>query len=210
MNELLDAVDDLTLPRNVKVQTDDGHTWASEDALLVQLEEAIHSTTGRSGGRSASHTRMILDADALMQFHRITSTIGDWCRMAGATVHRDPVQDLRAWYVAIMAVDDTTEFYLRELRGWAALIRGKLTPRSTMQFLRPCPECGANTYINEEGDTVPHPVVIDYDPDAPMSSVRWSCRACGETREGEFAQRALAYDAETRGQETNDNGVVLP
>lgn len=32
MSELLDAVDDLTLPRNVKVQTDDGHTWASESA----------------------------------------------------------------------------------------------------------------------------------------------------------------------------------
>lgn len=32
MTELLDAVDDLTLPKPVKVQTDDGHTWATEDA----------------------------------------------------------------------------------------------------------------------------------------------------------------------------------
>lgn len=28
---LLEAVDDLTLPRNVKVETDDGHTWATEE-----------------------------------------------------------------------------------------------------------------------------------------------------------------------------------
>lgn len=200
MTDLLDAVDDLTLPRNVKVPTDDGHTWATEDALLVQLEEAIRSTTGRSGGRSASHTRMILDANALMQFHRITSIIGDWCRMVGATVTREPVKDLRAWHVAILASTDSTEFYLHELTGWATLIRGKLTPRSTLEFLRPCPECSATTYENEEGETVAHPVVIDYDPDAPMSTVRWSCRSCGETRTGEFAQRALAYDAETRGE----------
>lgn len=33
MTELLDLIDDLTLPRNVKVPTDDGHTWATEDAL---------------------------------------------------------------------------------------------------------------------------------------------------------------------------------
>ncbi|MBT2485798.1 MULTISPECIES: hypothetical protein [unclassified Microbacterium] len=210
MSELLDAVDDLTLPKPVKVQTDDGHTWATEDALLVQLEEAIHSTTGRSGGRSASHTRMILDADALMQFHRITSTIGDWCRMAGAAVTRDPVHDLRAWYAAILTSPDSTEFYLHELTGWASLIRGKLTPRSTLEWLKPCPECNADEYVNEEGDTVRHPVVIDYDPDTPFASVRWTCRACGESRAGEFAQRALAYDGETRGEDVNDNGVVLP
>lgn len=198
MTELQDAVDDLTLPRNVKVATDDGHTWATEDALLVQLEEAIHSTTGRSGGRSASHTRMILDADALMQFHRITSAIGDWCRMFGASVTRDPVKDLRAWHAASLARTDMSDFYLRELHAWAALIRGKLTPKATMQYLRPCPECAATVYVNDEGDTVPYPVLIEYDPDAPMSTVRWTCRACGEMRAGEFAQRALVYDAETR------------
>lgn len=210
MVELNDAVDDLTLPRNVKVSTDDGHTWATEDALLVQLEDAIHSTTGRSGGRSASHTRMILDADALMQFHRITSTIGDWCRMAGAKAQRDPVKDLRAWHVAILATQDDTGFYLEQMKSWAALIRSKLAPRSTLEWLKPCPECNADDYVNEEGDTVAHPVVIDYDPDAPFASVRWTCRACGESRAGEFAQRALAYDGETREKESNDNDVIYP
>lgn len=198
MTELLDRVDDLTLPKPVKVPTDDGHTWATEDALLVQLEEAIHSTTGRAGGRSASHTRMILDADALMQFHRITSTIGDWCRMAGAEVTRNPVKDLRAWYVAMLANDGASDFYLRELQGWAALIRGKLSPRVTVEFLHPCPECAAETWQNDEGETVAHPVQIDYDQAEPFTSVRWSCRACGHIREGEFGVRALVYDAETR------------
>lgn len=200
MTELHDAVDDLTLPRNVKVQTDDGYTWATEDALLVQLEEAIRSTTGRAGGRSASHTRMILDADALMQFHRITSTIGDWCRMAGARVIREPVTDLRAWHVAMLARDEDTDFYLRELVGWANLIRGKLTPRVTVEFMHPCPECQATTWINDDGEEVKHPVVIDYDQGDPFASVRWSCRSCGHIRDGEFGVRALVYDAETRGE----------
>lgn len=198
MSDLLDIVDELTLPKPVKVPTDDGYTWATEDALLVQLEEAIRSTTGRTGGRSASHTRMILDADALMQFHRIASTIGDWCRMAGAKVTRDPVKDLRAWYAATLKSNDTTEFYLQHMRSWVALIRGKLTPKTTLEILGSCPECDATEWENDEGETIPHPVVVEYDPDSVMSTVKWSCRACGASRAGEFAQRALAFDAETR------------
>jgi hypothetical protein len=200
--ELLDTVDELTLPKPVKVPTDDGYTWATEDALLVQLEEAIRSTTGRTGGRSASHTRMILDADALMQFHKITSTIGDWCRMAGAKVARDPVQDLRAWYVTTLKSNDTTEFYLQQMQSWAALIRGKLSPKTMLEILGACPECAATTWENDEGETIQHPVIVQYDPDAVMSTVAWSCRACGVSRAGEFAQRALAFDAETRGDES--------
>lgn len=198
MTDLLEAVDDLTLPRNVRVETDTGHTWATEDPLLVQLEEAIRSTTGRAGGRSASHTRMILDADALFQFHKITSTIGDWCRMAGAEVTRNPVKDLRAWYVKRLTASDPESFYLLQLQSWVALIRGKLTPLVKREWLGNCPECDANEWTNDEGETVLHPVVIEYDPDHVMATVRWTCRACTETRHGEFAQRFLAYDAETR------------
>ncbi len=110
--------------------------------------------------------------------------------------------DLRAWYVARLARtdDNPNEFYIQQLHGWAALIRGKLTPRVTMEFLQPCPECAAITWVNEEGETVAHPVQIDYDQQAPFATVRWTCRACGESRAGEFAQRALAFDAETRAQ----------
>jgi len=41
-------------------------------------------------------------------------------------------------------------------------------------------------------------VVIEYDPDEVMATVRWSCRACGQVRHGEFAQRFLAHHAEAR------------
>lgn len=198
MTELLDAVDELTLPKPVKVTTDTGFTWATEDPLLVQLEEAIRSTTGRTGGRSASHTRMILDADALMRFHQITSAIGDWCRIENVKATRDPVKDLRAWHVARMVkTEESNEFYVSQLVGWALLIRGKLAPPVTLEYLSPCPVCKAETWVNDDGDEFLHPVQVSYEQENPFATVRWECRACGTSRSGEFAQRALAYDAET-------------
>lgn len=204
-NELLSAVDDLTLPRNVKVETDEGLTWATEDALLVQLEEAISSTTGRSGGRSLGHERMILDADALMRFHQITAAIGDWCRIEGTNVTRNPVKDLRAWHARRIGrpVTERTgdEFYINQLHDWANLIRGKMRPKRQWEIKRACPECDNTTWTDEEGDEFSHPLVVEFDPDAPLASAKWSCRNCGAGAEGVLAQRALAYNLETRDQE---------
>jgi hypothetical protein len=101
MSELLDAVDNLTLPRNVKVQTDDGHTWASEDALLFQLEQAVSSSLkSGSGSGGAAWERNVLDSAALYQAGIIRAAIGDWCRIAGVKGRRTPIDGLRAWYVA--------------------------------------------------------------------------------------------------------------
>lgn len=200
MTDLADAVDDLTLPRNVKVQTDTGHTWATEDPLLVQLEEAIHSTMSRTGGRGGGDSRMILDADALMRFSQISSVIGDWCRMVRAHVSRNATDDLRAWHDAYSQTpgERMDEFYVTQMRKWADQIRGKLTPRVTVEYLHPCPECEETDWANEDGRMVPYPVVIDYEQNAPFESVRWSCRACGTIRDGQMAVRALVFEAETR------------
>ncbi|MUG03543.1 hypothetical protein ECC01_21375, partial [Bacillus tequilensis] len=103
-DDLLTGVDELTLPKPVRVPTDTGHTWATEDALLVQLQEAVSSSIrSGSGSGGAAWTRNVLDGDALYQASIITATIGDWCRMAGAAVTRDPVTDLRAWYARRLA-----------------------------------------------------------------------------------------------------------
>ena len=198
MADLLDVVDELTLSRPKKLETDDGFMWVTEEPLLVQLEEAIRSTTGRTGGRSTSHARSILDDDALMQFHKITSTIGSWCRMVGAKVTRNPVVDLRAWHAARLSSNDPDTFYLRELRSWVALIRGKLTPLTEWEWEGPCPLSDANEWVNDEGETITHPVRIEFDPERVMATVRWRCHACNGSQAGEFAQRFLAHDAETR------------
>ena len=201
--ELLQAVDDLTLPRNVKVPTDDGHTWATEDPLLVQLQEAVSSSlSSGSGSGGAPWTRNVLDSDALHQAAIITSTIGDWCRIAGATVTRDPVQDLRAWYAKRLSTRDPETFYLGMLQTWVTTIRTIVNPPKTLQILGACPVCKEVTYTNSAGETVSNPLVMTYRPDTANMhrAARASCRVCGTVWQGVEAMEEL--DTELREGDT--------
>ena len=207
MTALLDAVDDLTLPRNVKVQIDGGFTWATEDALLVQLEESIHSTMGRTGGRGGGDSRMILDADALMRFSQIGSVIMDWCRMVRAHVSKNPSEDLRAWYVAYSATpgEQLDAFYIKQLVKWADLIRGKLNPRETIEFTDPCPECREGDWVNEDGELIPNPVTIDYDKSGDvLNDAKASCRACGHTWQGVWELRGMRHAADEMSEQGSE------
>lgn len=184
MTELNDAVDDLTLPRPVKVETDDGHTWATEDALLVQLREAVSSSLNSGSGAGGSpSTRNVLDGDALQKAAIITSQIGDWCRiagMAGAQVTRDAVVDLRAWYARFIALDQPEEFYLAQMRAWANQIKSMVNPPKTVEITAPCPVCGEGSYVNDMGERITNPLVLTYRPDSDhmWKNSKVLCRAC--------------------------------
>ena len=181
MTELLDAVDELTLPKPVKVTTDTGFTWATEDPLLVQLQEAVSSSLKSGSGSGGSPwTRNVLDGDALHHAAVITSTIGDWCRMAGATVTRDPIIDLRAWYVRREGSDNPDAFYLTQLRKWAGQIRAAVNPPKVVEITAACPVCGQGEYTNDMGENVRNPLVLTYRPDADNlnRSARVMCRSC--------------------------------
>lgn len=200
-NDLLDAVDELTLAKPVRVPTDDGFTWATEDPLLVQLQEAVSSSlSSGSGAGGASWTRNVLDSDALHKAAVITSTVGDWCRMAGAKVTRDPVTDLRAWYAKRLTVRDPETFYVKVLRGWATDIRGMVNPAKTVQIVGPCPACKSVTYTNDIGDTVRNPLVMIYRNDAKdiMGTAKAACRACPTVWQGDEAMEELADELEER------------
>jgi len=200
VNDLLDAVDDLTLPRNVKVPTDDGHTWATEDALLVQLTEAISSSIrSGSGSGGAAWQRNVIDGDALYRASLITSTIGDWCRMAGAAVNRDPLADLRAWYVAHTAhPDHADEFYTGQLRGWAAQIRVMVNPPKLVEITAPCPVCGQGEYVNDMGERIRNPLALIYRPDADNTGARVMCRACDAVWSGVPAMEELRTELDEK------------
>lgn len=195
MTELNDAVDDLTLPKPVKVQTDDGHTWATEDALLVQLVEAVSSSLSSGSGAGGSPwTRNVLDGDALHRAAIITSQIGDWCRMAGAKVTRDAVADLRAWHVAHIGRPDHVDgFYIDQLRKWAGEIRAMTNPPKTVEITAPCPVCGQGEYTNDMGENVRNPLVMTYRPDADNlnRTARVMCRACEAVWAGGAAMAEL-------------------
>lgn len=199
MTELLDAVDDLTLPRPVKVTTDDGHTWATEDALLVQLEEAVASGLGSaSGGSAAPWARNLFDADALYKAGLITSQIGDWCRIVGVKkITRRPIDDLRAWYAAYVsdAGDSLDDFYVRKLREWAEQIRTMLNPPKTLEMTSACPECLEGFWYNEDGDPVPNPITVNYWANgvSVWDGANAKCRSCGHEWRGEWQLRALRH-----------------
>ena len=194
-NDLLSVVDELTLSKPVKVLTDDGHTWATEDPLLVQLQEAVSSSlSSGSGSGGAPWTRNVLDSDALHQAAIITSTIGDWCRIAGATVTRDPVQDLRAWYAKRLSTRDPEAFYMGVLQAWVSTIRTLVNPPKTIPIKGACPVCKADTYVNDGGETIRHPLAWSYRPDTDnmRQTARAMCRACPAVWQGDEAMEELA------------------
>lgn len=201
MTELLDAVDDLTLPKNIKVSTDDGHTWATEDALLVQLQDAVSSSLRSGSGAGGSPwTRNVLDGDALHQAAVITSTIGDWCRLAGANVTRDPLVDLRAWFVCRENATDPEAFYLSQLRKWAGQIRLLVHPPRMLEITSACPVCGEGQYMNDQGELIRNPLVMSYRATDEWfwRAAKVLCRACQNVWEGVDAMEELAEELDEK------------
>jgi hypothetical protein len=201
MTELLDAVDDLTRPKPVKVATDTGYTWATEDPLLDQLADAVASGLGSpSGGTAAPWARNLLNTDALHTAGMITSQIADWCRMVKVPTTRNTAIDLRSWYDAFSASagESLDDFYVRKLRAWGEQIRGMLNPPKLLQVTAACPECLESSYPNEDGALVPYPVVIQYWANgvSVWDGAKASCRACGFEWRGEWDLRSLRHSVD--------------
>lgn len=200
-NDLLSVVDDLTLPRNVKIETDDGHTWATEDALLVQLREAVSSSLNSGSGSGGSpSTRNVLDGDALYKAAIITSQIGDWCRIIGAAITRDAVIDLRAWHAAFIGRNEPEEFYIRQMRAWASQIRAMTNPPKVIEITAPCPVCGQGSYVNDMGERITNPLALTYRPDSDhmWKNSKVLCRACDAVWVGGDAMEELRDELEDK------------
>lgn len=205
MTELQDAVDELTLPRNVKVPTDDGHTWATEDALLVQLEQAVSSSLkSGSGSGGAAWERNVLDSNALYTASLIRSAISDWCRITGITGRREPIEGLRAWHAARLSdpaeTRETDPFYIEQMRKWAAQIRVMVNPPKTVEITAPCPACGQGVYTNDMGEVVRNPIQLSYRPESGSiwQDARALCRACEMVWDTEWRLRELRHDIDDR------------
>lgn len=190
-----DLVEDLTLPRNVRVETDEGTTWATEDALLAQLLEAVTSSVNSgSGAGGAPNTRNLIDTDALHLLGMIVTQVGDWCRMVGAPTTKDAATDLRSWYVRYSAFEGESldAAYVRVLHGWVNQIRETITPphRPVELFGVECP----GTYTVDECDepqTHSLKAWVDGNTDEPVAKC-----VCGLTWHGWMDIRALSYTAE--------------
>jgi hypothetical protein len=208
-DDLLEAVDALTLPTHTRVvqwHEVDGKdvaqtTRIEHEPLLLQLEQAIASTIGAGGGRAmtAKWALNVLDSDALYSFSLINTTIRDWCRLAGLPRPEHPVQGLRAWYVSRLTIHDRDDQWVTEqLRAWAGTIRAKLNPSKSIELTFPCPDCGATHWVDNEDQTLPHPLRLQYqeqDPDI-LAKAHAQCRACGRVWRGSHELRALRWDSD--------------
>lgn len=212
---LLEAVDALTLPTNTRVVQEDGDktvtNFVHHEALLTQLENAISSTIGAGAGRAMTTkwALNVLDSDALYQFTIISSTIRDWCRLAGAGRHAHPTDGLRAWYTTRLPLDDDTRaiedpFHLATLHKWAAIIRAKLNPSRSLEITAACPICHSETWTDSDGSTYRHPIKVTYhdqDPDI-LATAQALCRACERVWRGSHQLRELRWDVDIRESET--------
>lgn len=194
MTELRDAVDDLTLPKRVKVMQDEEVVTVQVPPLLHQLDEIIRSDIGlTASGASLAHERNILDADALHKMMQISSQVRDWLReldAKDAPLVRNTSAALRLWYVAALGANlDDSAYHIRTLRSWAGYIRGKLDPARERELPDPCPECKAGEWWRD-GVRYLHPLVVKYRLGPTLvDGATAVCRAC----DASWNARELAY-----------------
>lgn len=212
MTQLLDALEALTKPRRSKtVQTNDaGITCTSPvelPALLEQLENAILGSFGSDGGSSTSspgNERNMVDSDALFQFAKISTEVVDWCLTRKVKATRKPLADLAAWHAARTEEHaERDSYYTRRLESWAAMIENKLRPKKRLEITEPCPICGADKWVDAEGEVMRFPVVVEYEADGGaglMDGASAVCRnaSCQYVWAGGRELRQLRWDLDAR------------
>lgn len=166
--------------------------------LLEQLQRAINPSSNSAAGSAALlSARNIINTHALALYTTISAEIWGWARGMGVEPTRDAVHALRRWYVLYAAYDrETAEWHTAELVRWSHQIRNLLDPPKLVELLPPCPVCKASMWTNDEGDSVPHPVVLEYriTPEGGVQRPRASCRACTETWDSFAAIEELAQE----------------
>jgi hypothetical protein len=185
MLEILDLVDALTLPQPEKVAQKVNNEWVtrwvSHDPLLKQLGDAVWPSGERNGGGGGlKSTRSPADLDALYEYAKMSTAIGDWCHSVGVRATRHPVEDLRAWYAASLSRQIDEDYHHRHLTKWVTLIRRHLHPPRSFNPTQPCPVCGKREWATPSGDGGTFPLVVEYriGDDNQVQGERATCRAC--------------------------------
>lgn len=210
MTDLISALHALTKPTRREIIQDnpDGPQPTKivevvDAALLEQLERSICGSFGSDGGSSTSspgNLRNVVDSDALYEFGKISTEVVDWCRTRKVATTRKPIVDLGAWHEARTELHaERDAYYTRRLNGWAAMIENKLRPRKRLEIIAPCPICGADKFINAEGEVMKFPVLVDFDADGGPGTLEGAsaiCRnaACQYVWKGVRELRQLRWD----------------
>jgi hypothetical protein len=198
MSELLDAIERLTKPiRSAVMQSNDAGIQCKSPiilpSLLEQLDNSIQSSMGGStSGSSLAFQGSPLNTAALGEAMKITTQIGDWCRIMDVKpVHR-PAEDLIKWHLAVIARPQRDDsWHVRQLHKWAASIEGMLDPPREKDLPDDCPNCGAGEWWRD-GERFRRPLVVKYRPADPVGSATALCRGCEQV----WTARELAFEIE--------------
>lgn len=154
-NDLLDAVDRLTLPETVTVWQGARITRNEHPNLLEQLRRAVVSDIGGSGvGGKLANERTPLDVGAFTMFEAIDGRVRAWAADAGIESRGELAGRLRAWYVKFAEYPRTeveVSSFMRVLVGWEGSIRDLLDPPAAVQITAPCPRCGVEWVVRGSG-----------------------------------------------------------
>lgn len=201
---LLDAVDDLSLPRRTANWVDGALVHRTDPPLLEDLRDAIGSNIGGSGGGKQARERTPIDLAAFQVYERIDGTIRAWLADLGARPGKDvlPERALRSWYVlwSARAANAVLEPRFRViLDGWADEIRDKLDPPNRIEITAPCPVCGQewkNIGLKldtgeDDPDDVERVRVLNAVERESLSDSYAMCSACGTVWFGVSRMREL-------------------
>ena len=185
MRTLQDAVEVLTAPHLHTAPSADGTPLIGmEEALLVQLDEAIGSTQGSRAGGSASKNTVPVDLGAVVLYEEIVRTLRYHAPQLSLS---DLCDATRQW----AAMDDEATV-LPTLVAWEEQIREHLdpTPHRPLPGVS-CPKC-LNSALPRimDGETVMVPVITIY----PRQLIA-ECTVCEERWEGQRALISLAENS---------------
>jgi hypothetical protein len=145
------------------METDGGaeyKEWLEHDALLVQLRDAVRSSTGaHPGAGGLASERSVIDSDALEQYDSIVAQIRRlYVEVTDSTPFRQPESNLRAWFIEFRRQVESRkvgreviEAKYRKLNRIASSIEAKLNPPTVLEITAPCPRCQATHATDDDG-----------------------------------------------------------
>lgn len=165
-------------------RTKDGHTGI-EPALLLMLEQAIASDSGRGTAAGVSRTGSPLDVGALHLWDSISMVVAEhWPGHGVLAKHKTHLIDRLIEWVQAVAGTDSEVHLLEMCRWWASQIRQHLEPVNPVPLRNTaCIKCKAVTIptLDEDGCTVLKPALLAHTRAAPMSV---ECIGCGTVWSG--------------------------
>ena len=195
IDDVLTLVDQLTTRHNISFTVEVGgetrRMTVTHEPLLQQLRAAVISSIGaHPGGGALPSERSVIDSDALEQYDQVEGiVIGLYKQVTDAVPFESPEKTLRQWYIEFAnrarsgkVSVEVVHKVQRKLHKIVTDIENKLNPATIMEITSPCPRCGKEYGLDENG-VYRHAVIVEsrIDENKSLDDTRAKCVSCGAT-----------------------------